>query len=138
MCVWCKICLAPNMWLRCSVGSSAQLVSWRHGFKPHRSLEFFFSGFIFYNFFKLQFTCKDQFVTYHPQVIYDLFHIIYFVIKSKSRNDHFCLKLGAAPCPSSDFSVTNVGARYRIYSIKRPTLNKRPLQISAHSVGRKS
>ena len=25
----------------------------------------------------VQFTCEDQFVTYHPQVLYDLFHILF-------------------------------------------------------------
>ena len=40
-----KTCLAPNMWLRSSVGSSAQLVSGRHGFKPRRSLNFFQASF---------------------------------------------------------------------------------------------
>ena len=36
-----KICLAPNIWPRRSVGSITQPVSERLGFKPRRSLNFF-------------------------------------------------------------------------------------------------
>ena len=65
-----KIRLAPNLWFHSSVGSSAQLVSRRHGFKPRRSLNFL-SGFIFSNLFNYSLHCisEDQFVTHHTHIV---------------------------------------------------------------------
>lgn len=40
-----KIGIAPNMWLHSSLGSSIQLVSGRHGFKPRQSRNFFHASF---------------------------------------------------------------------------------------------
>ena len=52
-----KIRLAPNLWLRSSVGSSAQLVPGRHGFKPRRSLNFL-TGFILSNLFNYSLSAR--------------------------------------------------------------------------------
>ena len=104
-----KIRLAPNLqlWLRSSVGSSAQLVSGRYGFKPRRSL-IFLSGFIFSNLFNyslsamiyssqtthththsylVEITCCDVENMFFPLVNSDkYFHVIVEFVRFCDRN----------------------------------------------------